>query len=937
MSFAHWRKCDFQVHTPRDPGWKGARPVGLGEEYQGRIATSEDVDRDREKWAYEFVDWCIKRGLEAVALTDHHEMVMFPYVAAEAAKRHEADESFGLWFFPGMELTCRGGVQCIIIFDADLAAEWRTTAQARLGIVAASLNESARQGPAVTQLDYDYPDIASRLEPVEELRGRFIVLPNVSDGGAHTVVTQGAHANFKAMPYVGGYVDCGQSIDTIPHKLRVRLSGEDPYWGDRYIYPLPTSDARSADYSKLGNNSCWIKLAEPTAEAIRQAFLGHPSRILITPPVTPSIAVQSLSVSGSSILSDQELRFSPEFNSIIGGRGSGKSTVLEYLAYGLGRSCSDISKGSYSGSDRLKGVIADTLVASGATIEIGIEQDRANFYVRRGAETGHVATVTYPDGTKHEMSVAELRALFPAVVYSQGELSELGKIAGSRAQLSQLLQFVDPEFKRKDRRLSNEIEQSKLAIRRAIQALVNGWLQEEKVRKLNAARATLEQRIAALQKSLPTLSKEEQAHIVRYEALAELDGKRQAAEAQAQTVLDEFTGLWQTSRSPVDLLSTAPEAADFQAAYEEFRKVFSRGVEALGKDLEARRVGMATKGAEIGRTLIDAKSERDRVMEELTEHKVQTTQIAKLQEELQALVGHIASLESRQVSVSEKQGEFNAAIDNLKALVEEGAKTTERWVGAIEMLSGNCIDAEFVAAGDHSEVHASIDALVAQTGSQEATRKHRVVEQLADSGVWPFLDTIRAECLSLLRWKTLSPEGGGGAPAFPTIENAIGGTENMKTRLKELIDLQRVEAIATATPKPDVSLYYVDGGNRYAFEKASEGQRAAALLLMLLEQAGGPLLVDQPEGDLDNKVVSDLAEKLHSAKQHRQVIFASHNANIVVNGSSELVVSMEITQDAKRSASGPGAIDRQDIRLKITETMEGGEKAFKDRKNKYGY
>lgn len=109
------------------------------------------------------------------------------------------------------------------------------------------------------------------------------------------------------------------------------------------------------------------------------------------------------------------------------------------------------------------------------------------------------------------------------------------------------------------------------------------------------------------------------------------------------------------------------------------------------------------------------------------------------------------------------------------------------------------------------------------------------------------------------------------------------------------------------------------------------------MLFMLLEQTGGPLLIDQPEGDLDNKVISNLTETLHAAKRKRQLILASHNANIVVNGSSELVAHMDISADGKRDIECGGAIDAADVRSLITATMEGGEKAFRDRQSKYGY
>ena len=106
---------------------------------------------------------------------------------------------------------------------------------------------------------------------------------------------------------------------------------------------------------------------------------------------------------------------------------------------------------------------------------------------------------------------------------------------------------------------------------------------------------------------------------------------------------------------------------------------------------------------------------------------------------------------------------------------------------------------------------------------------------------------------------------------------------------------------------------------------------------MLLDQAGGPLIVDQPEGDLDNTLISELTGKLHSSKQLRQLVFASHNANIVVNGASELVCHLNVGGDGRRKVDLAGAIDEPRVCRLIADTMEGGQKAFIDRKDKYGY
>lgn len=937
MSFAYWRKCDFQVHTPRDPNWQGQRPVGYGDMREGRPVTAEEVEAARMTWADDFVEQCHKRGLEAIALTDHHEMVMVPYVQASIAKRREADAAFDIWLFPGMELTCRGGAQCLIIFDADLSDEWQNAARAKLGIVLAALNEKARQAPAPTQLDCLYPDIAEKLDSVPQLKGRYIVLPNVSQGGRHTVLTDGAHADFKRMPFVGGYLDSGQSIADVGGTNRRRLSGEEPTWGSRFIYPLPTSDARSADYSRLGNNRCWIKLSTPKAEAIRQAFLGHQSRISVDRPSITTLSVKSISVAGSTILTNGELSLSPELNAFIGGRGSGKSTLLEYIAFGLGRSCHDIEKPEYSGTERLASVIKDTIIAAGATIDLAVVQDGATFYIKRSGANSYNPKITYPDESTQELSLKELRSLFPAVVYSQGELSEIGKQAGKRAQLSDLLQFVEPEFKREDERLNAEIESGKLGVRKAVQALSAAWVQEAQLHKLQTGKASLEQRIAALQKTLPELPEADRALLTRFDALAELDGKRGLAEKQAQLVMDELTELWRTSRQPVDLTSSLIEARKIQAAYAAFNDAFARGIEALGKELAAHRDQVVSAGAEIVKSLDAAKVQRDRAMEKLTEHRAVTSQITKLQEELQLLLAEIGDLTARRAMPEEKFSALQVTTDKLKTAVSVRGRKTKDWADKIELLSNKRIEAQLNEDRNWSEITDAVDIIASKTGSQEGTRQQRISEKIGRDGVWPFLDALRADCLAALRWKQISATFGGDKPGCETLAHAMGATERMLATCMDLMDLQRVEAIMTAVPKPDITLSYCDGDHRISFEKASEGQRAAALLLMLLEQPGGPLIVDQPEGDLDNKIVSELAEKLHSAKQRRQIIFASHNANIVVNGASELVVGLDVTPDARRAIGCFGAIDREDVCLKITETMEGGEKAFRDRKEKYGF
>jgi chromosome segregation protein len=110
---ARFYRTDFQVHTPRDPQWNGARPK---------------TPDERREWAQKLVAACRAVGLDAVAITDHHDTVMYPYVreAAEGevdAAGEAVPAEKRVVVFPGIELTLALPCQALVLFDADLPLE----------------------------------------------------------------------------------------------------------------------------------------------------------------------------------------------------------------------------------------------------------------------------------------------------------------------------------------------------------------------------------------------------------------------------------------------------------------------------------------------------------------------------------------------------------------------------------------------------------------------------------------------------------------------------------------------------------------------------------------------------------------------------------------------------------------------------------------------
>ncbi len=119
----------------------------------------------------------------------------------------------------------------------------------------------------------------------------------------------------------------------------------------------------------------------------------------------------------------------------------------------------------------------------------------------------------------------------------------------------------------------------------------------------------------------------------------------------------------------------------------------------------------------------------------------------------------------------------------------------------------------------------------------------------------------------------------------------------------------------------------------------STGQKATAILLLLLLEADAPLIIDQPEDDLDNRFISDgVVPIMRREKRRRQFVFSTHNANIPVLGDAELIVGMTATADgAVIETEHMGSLDAGPVCELVEEILEGGRTAFETRRSKYGF
>ena len=167
----------------------------------------------------------------------------------------------------------------------------------------------------------------------------------------------------------------------------------------------------------------------------------------------------------------------------------------------------------------------------------------------------------------------------------------------------------------------------------------------------------------------------------------------------------------------------------------------------------------------------------------------------------------------------------------------------------------------------------------------------------------------------------------------PVVAEALSKLPRSKLMALESLELEHRVGIELNVAQGETPPVY------RALDKLSTGQQCTAILHLLLLDNRDPLIMDQPEDNLDNAFIADrIVRELRKAKTQRQFIFATHNANIPVFGDAEWIGVFSATDS--HGSLGPqaqGSIDVPAIRDSVATILEGGRDAFMQRKAKYEF
>ncbi|WP_020476601.1 TrlF family AAA-like ATPase [Zavarzinella formosa] len=926
---ARYYHCDFQVHTPRDTSWKGARP---------------QTEEARVEYAESFIKACRAKGLDAVAITDHHDLCYFPYIKAAAKEEVWLDgervpESRQIVVFPGVELTLAVPCQALLIFDAEIPIEVLPNLYPLLGVTQnpndSPVHAEIGRLDAITSFD----ELISRLDCNDCFRGRYIILPNV--GGHGHMMREGFTSIYKSMPCVGGYLD--KLVSKLDPGTKRVLDGKIEAYGNKRLGLFQTSDNRQADFSHLGAHTTWVKWATPTAGALRQACLACDTRISHAVPVTPTMAIVRLEVSDCKFLGPIDVRLNPQYSCLIGGRGTGKSTILEYMRWALCDQPPNFSDedDAVPYQEKRAALIEKTLAPHQGVVSVTFLLNSVLHVVRRSSETKELKLKVGTDEFR-ECNENQVRDLLPVQAYSQKQLSAVG------IRSEELIRFIRTSIKGDLDHLSHAIDECKTGLRGVFGGLVRMRKLRRDIDRDGTELASLTQQVEALMKGIKGLTEEERQVLekhdlyLREEQYVEKIGRElRTAQEQAADFRKELAG-FPSSPPTGQPLPNADLLAGLHGGMAAGVAAAALHVEAAAAALDDTSPGMValeTVRAQWRERYAEHLDAYERAKLNASSQKDILKQIAEADAKIRELRAKIDVKESELERYGSSEEDFRLERRRLIELQTTVADMMQVKCDELTEMSTGRIKAGVVRGAGSHKINDRLIGLVSGTGMR--TKK---VDELCGM--------VTGSANPLQTWSDVADE------LESLIDYSGGVMEDPKPRHTPLLtqagfaarDLDRIASKSSPELWVELALADLDDvpqfqyrqseGLYIQFTEASAGQQATALLRVLLNQEGPPLVIDQPEEDLDNQVIQQIVHEIWKAKCRRQLIFSSHNANIVVNGDADLVICCDYRTAGDHSGGKIkccGAIDIDEINEEITVVMEGGRDAFDLRKKKYGF
>jgi hypothetical protein len=296
-------------------------------------------------------------------------------------------------------------------------------------------------------------------------------------------------------------------------------------------------------------------------------------------------------------------------------------------------------------------------------------------------------------------------------------------------------------------------------------------------------------------------------------------------------------------------------------------------------------------------------------------------EFGKLVTRREELDERLGELEAMKAELEAREGETTQSLNRLADLRADLSNRREQFLASV--LEGNeLVQVDLERFGDHEAAVGTLRELLSLEGSFEDDLSELVGKIFVSSaGADPALSQVKQAVRTVA-------EGDGDAYE-PRDRRFL-------TRLQRLSP-EALDRLDAWYPEDRLHARFAGvDGNFKPLDQGSAGEKNAAILAFLLSYGNEPIVLDQPENDLDNRLISGLVvASLSECKRARQLIIVTHNPNVVVNGDAELVVSLGLPA-GEVVIERLGGLQEHGVREEICDVIEGGREAFELRYSRIG-
>lgn len=876
--------------------WKCALQVNPSSyiKYRG-----EPQELTEAQYNQQLAEICRSEGIQVVGIADHGN------VEGVDAMR-TALNAVDVVVFPGFEIASSEKVHFVCLFPEDT-----TTIQLNRYLGNLDLLDP-ENGIQPSRLGGE-----ALLAKIEELGGFAYAAHCIGASGLlrgnYNHIWKSPH--LKAVQITGTLEDL-KDVDSGKYYQILRNKNAD-YRREQPAALLNAKDVQKPDTLRDPSASCLVRMTKPCFESFRQAFLEPESRIRLLGERSERYfsAIEKIKFIGG-YLDGLEVDLSENLNAVIGGRGTGKSTLIECLRYAF--DLKPLSKNAQKSHDE---IVKVNLGRSGM-IEVILRSAVMNgrrFRIRR--KYGEAPVVHESNGTSVAISSFTPSDLLPRLeIYGQNEIYEIAQDSNEQSRL--LARFLGGGTGAASTRydeIKGQLVKNRQDIQSALTALQDIETQVARLPKLQE-QAT----------QFASLGLEE-----KLKAVPLWERERQLASRfrrEIQEFSEALRNLRESIPDPLFLSETAlqglPHSAELSALRERLSS-FTQGVAEPIGSLEALTSGVAASGDVTIQALEQAIAKEETALtksfSEIPSIQGRSgreigEQYRALQEEIARVQPKVREAELRRKMLEDLQARRRELLAERSALAaERSAERLRAAKGLNRKLDGN-LKVSLNPEADRSALEALLDSFKMDGVGQ---KRLEWIKEAGDLAATAMADAIRAGA-DALRGKNW------------------GMTETVITalcRLPELHVMQIEEVVFADAPEIELNVGHGDTPSYRPIDRLSKGQQCTAILHLLLLRNQDPLVLDQPEDNLDNAFIADrIVSELRRAKFDRQFFFATHNANIPVFGDAEWIGVFQ-SQDGAGSIPKElqGAIDLPEIQKWASKILEGGKAAFLQRKNKYHF